>query len=128
MGSKEHLDGLKIDFNAAKIITVQDYNKNYCEWKYIYTKFKLRVKQVIYESNIQWQHKKAKVAWYSARDLHNLLILPENLAEGLWYRRECCWSYLVSVLEIPPKNIVVQGRTQLKHNSYIVKVGVKATC
>ena len=27
MGSKEHLDWLKIDFNTAKIITVQDYNK-----------------------------------------------------------------------------------------------------
>ena len=25
-GSKEHLDWLKIDFNVAEIITVQDYN------------------------------------------------------------------------------------------------------
>ena len=27
LGSKEHLDWLKIYFNAAEIITVQDYNK-----------------------------------------------------------------------------------------------------
>ena len=27
LGSKEHLDWFKIDFNATKIITVQDYNK-----------------------------------------------------------------------------------------------------
>ena len=38
-GSKERLDWLKIDLNAAKIITVQDYKrtKNLCEWKYTYT-------------------------------------------------------------------------------------------
>ena len=48
--SKEHLDWHKIDLNAAKIITVQDYNhtKNQCEWKYTYTVLKLgTVKQVI---------------------------------------------------------------------------------
>ena len=28
LGFKEHLDWLKIDFNAAKIITVQNYNNN----------------------------------------------------------------------------------------------------
>ena len=50
IGSKEHPDWLKIDFNAAEII--QDYNKKKCEWKYTYTVLKLRVKQVIYESNI----------------------------------------------------------------------------
>ena len=27
LGSRDHLDWLKIDFNAAEIITVQDYNK-----------------------------------------------------------------------------------------------------
>ena len=27
LGSKEHLDWLKIDYNAAEITTVQDYNK-----------------------------------------------------------------------------------------------------
>ena len=39
LGSKEHLDWLKIDLNAAEIITVQDYKrtKKYCEWKYTYT-------------------------------------------------------------------------------------------
>ena len=37
----------------GEIITFQDYNKkNQCEWKHAYTVFKLRVKQVIYESNI----------------------------------------------------------------------------
>ena len=63
LGSKEHLDLLKIDFNVAEIIIVQDYNKkkNKCEWKYTYAVFKLRVKEVIYESNIWWQHEKAKV-------------------------------------------------------------------
>ena len=28
LGSEDHLDWPKIDFNAAKIITVQDYNNN----------------------------------------------------------------------------------------------------
>ena len=45
---KESQDWLKIDLNAAEIITVQDYKptKNECEWKYTYTVLKLRVKQV----------------------------------------------------------------------------------
>ena len=30
-----------------------------------------------------WQHKKAKTARYSAKDLKNLRILPENSSEGL---------------------------------------------
>ena len=48
LGSKEHLDWLKIDLNVAEIRTVQDckHNKNSCECKYIYTVLKLRVKQV----------------------------------------------------------------------------------
>ena len=49
-GSKEHLDWLKTDLHAAKIITVQDYKhtkKTWCKWKYTYTVLKLSVKQVI---------------------------------------------------------------------------------
>ena len=55
LSSKEHLDWLKTDLNAAKITTVQDYKhikKNYCKCKYSYTVLKLRVNQVIYESKI----------------------------------------------------------------------------
>ena len=54
VGSKEHLDWLKIDLNGAKIIAVPGYKgtKNYCEWKYTYTMLKLRIKQVTYESKI----------------------------------------------------------------------------
>ena len=89
---------------------------------------KLRVKQVIYESNIQWQHKKAKVARYSARYLKNLRILPENSTEDLRSRSEHCWSYVISAFENTIKNLVVQGRVQLEHSSHIVKVSVKATC
>ena len=48
LGSKEHLDWLKIDLNAVEIRTVQDY---ICTKKLIEI-FKLRVKQVTYESNI----------------------------------------------------------------------------
>ena len=49
LGSKEHLDWLKIVLNVAKIITVQDYKltKKY-EWKYTFT----RVKQETDESQI----------------------------------------------------------------------------
>ena len=86
----------------------------------------LRVKQVIYESNILWQHKKAKAARYSARDLKNLRILPENSAEGFMSRRQHCGSYIVSVFENIPKNLLVQGRVQLEHISHI-KIGVEAT-
>ena len=50
------------------------------------------------QSKIQWQHKKAKAARYSARDLKNLLILPENSAESLRSRRER-WSYVVCLWE-----------------------------
>ena len=87
---------------------------------------KLRVKQVTYESNILWQHKKAKAARYSAMDLKNLCILPENSAEGFMSRRKHCGSYIVSAFQNIPKNLLVQGRMQLEHISHI-KVGVKAT-
>ena len=86
---------------------------------------KLRVKQVIYESNILWQYKKAKAA-YSARDLKNLRILPENSAEGFMSRRQHCGSYIVSVFENISKNLLVQGRVQFEHISHI-KIGVEAT-
>ena len=113
LGSKEPLDWLKIDFNVLKGITVQDYNKQLIRWKYTYRVFKLRVKQVIYESNIEWQHTKAKAARYSASNLKNLCIFPENPVKWLRFRREGCWNYLVSFFEITPKNLVVQERMQL---------------
>ena len=72
--------------------------------------------------------KKPKPLRYSARDPKNLRILLENPAEGVGSRRECCWCYVVSVFENTPKNLVVQGRTQLNHSSQIVMVGVEATC
>ena len=68
-----------------------------------------------YSGNI----KKAKAARYSAMDLKNLHILPENSAEGLRSRREHCQSYVVSVFENVPKNLVIQGRVQLDHSSRI---------
>ena len=89
---------------------------------------KLQVKQIIYESNMQCQHKKTKATRYSARDLKNSCILPENSAEDLGSRREHCWSYIVSAFENTTKNLVVQGRVQLEHSSHIVKVSVEATC
>ena len=46
--SKDHLDWLKIDLNAVKIWTVQDYIRT----KKLIQIFQLRVKQVTYESNI----------------------------------------------------------------------------
>ena len=54
LGSKEHLGWLKINLNAAEIITTQDYKctKNKCEWKYTYTVIKLRVEQVTYVPKI----------------------------------------------------------------------------
>ena len=54
--------------------------------------------------------------------------MPENSAEGFGSRREPCWSYIVSVLDNTPKNLVVTGKVQLEHISHIVKVGVKVTC
>ena len=52
----------------------------------------------------QKKHKKAKVTRYSARDLKNIYILLEKLAEGLGSRRECCWSY-ISAYEKPLKKV-----------------------
>ena len=53
--------------------------------------------------------------------------MPKNPIEDLRSRREHCWSYVVSVFENIPKNLVVQGRVQLEHSSQIVKVGIEAT-
>ena len=63
---------------------------------------------------------------HSARDLKNLRILSQNSAEGFMSRREHCGSYIVSVFENIPKNLLVQGRVQLEHISHI-KIGVEAT-
>ena len=41
-------------------------------------------------------------------------------------RREHCGSYIVSVFENIPQNLLVQGRVQLEHISHI-KIGVEAT-
>ena len=80
-------------------------------------------------SQTSWQHNKAKAARYSARDLKNLSYLSENAAEGLRSTRQHCCSYIVSVFEITPKNLVIQGRAQLlHHSSHRVKVGVETTC
>ena len=85
---------------------------------------------------MKWQHKKAKAERKSAGDLKNLLILPENSAEGFMSRRERCWVYVS--MRIHPKRChifplkvattVVQRRVQLEHSSQIVRVGVEATC
>ena len=63
LGSKEHLDWLKIDLDAAKISTVQDYKrtKHLCEWKYTHIVLKLRVKQVTYESRYNSYTKRPKL-------------------------------------------------------------------
>ena len=63
---------------------------------------------------------------HSSRDLKNLHILPENSAEGFMSRRKHCESYIVSVFENIPQNLLVQGRVQLEHISHI-KIGVQAT-
>ena len=49
---------------------------------------KLRVKQVIYESMVKWQHKNDKAKRKLARNLKNLCILPKNSAKDLGSRRE----------------------------------------
>ena len=64
LGFKEHLDWLKIDFNAAKIITVQNYNnnkKNNVNGS-IYIVLKLRVKQVIFSRGFHVQESTVGVA------------------------------------------------------------------
>ena len=94
----------------------------------MYRELKLRIKQVIYEPQIKWQHKKAKAARYSARELKSLCVLPESSTDGLGSRRERCWSYAVSVFENTPKNLVVRGRAQLEYNSHTVTVCIEATC
>ena len=91
-----------------KIINIKN---SWCEWKYICTVLKLRVRQVIYESEIYMRS-----------------ILLENSAEDLGSRRECCGRCAVSVFENTPTNSVVQRRVQLDHSSHIIKAGVEATC
>ena len=60
-------------------------------------------------------------------DLKHLHILQESSAECLRYRRQHYWSFIVSVFENTPKNLVVQARAQLEHSSLTVKVSVKST-
>ena len=48
--------------------------------------------------------------------LRNVLIFPENSAEGFGSRREHYWHYVVCIFENAPRNLVVQGRVQLEHN------------
>ena len=65
----------------------------------------------------------------AARDRKNLRILPENLAgeSAAWvtylsmriHPKRCC---------IFPLKVSGRRRVQLEHSSYIVKVGVEATC
>ena len=69
-----------------------------------------------------------KARSYWPRNLKNVCILPENSEKGLGSRGECCWSYVESVFENTPKNLVVQGRVQLEHSNHRVQVGVEATC
>ena len=74
-----------------KITSEQKINVNWMEL-HIYS-----LKTESQASNI-WvndgQHKKAKVAKYSATDLKDLCILSENSADGLGSRRECWWGYV----------------------------------
>ena len=51
LGSKLHLDWIKIDLNVTEIITVQDY-KHLISMEIHISNVKTRVKQVIYESKI----------------------------------------------------------------------------
>ena len=71
---------------------------------------------------------KAKAIRYSARDLKNLRIFPENSAEDLGCRRDRCLRYIAFVFVKIPKNLLVQGRAQLERISTIVKVNVEGTC
>ena len=67
-----------------------------------------------------------------------LCFSPENSAEGLGSRRECCRGYVSvyestpkKLLQLPPEschNLMFQGRAQLEHSSHMVKVGVEVTC
>ena len=85
-------------------------------------------------------HKKAKAEIKSGRNLKNLSIFPEDLAEGIGSRRKRWWGY-VSIYDNTPKKLphlppklaqlyleVHQGRSQLERSSHVVKVGVEATC
>ena len=84
--------------------------------------FMLRVKQVIYETDITTTQKGQSQK--KARILKNLFILSENSAEDLRLMRALL---MLHIYENAP-NLVVQGRTQLEYSSHIVKFGVKATC
>ena len=52
----------------------------------------------------------------------------ENSAEGLGYRREHCWRYIVSVFENTLKNLVTKRRAQLECSIHNFQVVVEATC
>ena len=98
-GFKEDLDWLKTDFNYCS--RLQPKKLMWIEVHIYSVKAKSQAGN-IWMTNIWWQHKKTKTARYSASDPKNLCILPENSAEGIRSRRECCWSYIVSVFENTP--------------------------
>ena len=94
----------------AEIITVEDYKHKKADVNG--NKHSVKAKSQaghIWVKDIMTK-KNTKVERYSARDLKNLCIFPENSADCIRSRRECCWCYIVSVFENTPKNLVFQGR------------------
>ena len=95
LGSKDHLDWLKIDLNVAEIITVQDYK---CKKINLNGKthivLKLRVKHVTYNQGQRYNDNTKRPKSKENQPGIFKIILLENSAEGLGSRREHCWGYI----------------------------------
>ena len=104
LGSKEHLDWLKIDLNVAEIRTVQDckHTKNSCECKYIYTVLKLRVKQVTYEPKYNGNTKRPKPKENQLRIL-KIYGVCQKFSRGPWAQERALLGLCVSLREYTKK-------------------------
>ena len=87
LGSKEHLDWLKIDLNVAKISTVKYYRhtKKSCQWKYTYVVLKLGVKQVTYESRYNGNTKRTNLK-ENQLDILKIYRFCQKYSRGPWFQ------------------------------------------
>ena len=108
LGSKEHPDWLKIDFNVAKIITVQNYK---CHKKLMWMDIYICTanSQV---GNIMATQKgqNCKILSQGSQKLNHFV---GKFRRGPWSRRKHCWDY-VSVFKNTSEKLILKSIFPIK--------------
>ena len=105
LGSKEHLDWLKIDLNVAKISTVKYYRhtKNSFQWKYTYVVLKLGVKQVTYKSRHNGNTKRTNLK-ENQLDILKIYAFCQKYSRGPWVQER---ALLALCMRIHPESCCI---------------------